>query len=132
MNKKVILVALLLGAFLQAPAGAQPAAGAAPSTSIGGFAEEGVAAWYGRKFAGRRTASGKRFNPEAMTAAHPSLPFGARVRVTNLENDRQVVVTINDRGPTTPGRIVDLSLGAARKLGMVRKGIADVRLEGLD
>ena len=132
MNKNVVLTALLIGACLHGPVAAQQPAAASASASVSSFSEEGVAAWYGRKFAGRRTASGKRFNPEAMTAAHPSLPFGSRVRVTNLDNERTVEVTINDRGPTSPGRIIDLSLGAARKLGMVRKGLADVRIEGLD
>ena len=89
----------------------------------------GTAAWYGRKFAGRRTASGQRFNPAALTAAHPTLPFGTRVKVTNQANQRSVVVTINDRGPTSPGRVIDVSLAAARRLGFVRAGLTEVTLE---
>jgi rare lipoprotein A len=89
----------------------------------------GTAAWYGRKFNGRRTASGQRFNAGAMTAAHPSLAFGTRVRVTNTSNKRSVVVVINDRGPTTPGRILDVSQAAAKKLGFTRAGTAQVTLE---
>ena len=90
---------------------------------------EGVAAWYGHKFAGRRTASGKRFNPNAMTAAHPTLPFGTRVNVTNTRNNRNVLVTINDRGPTSPKRMLDVSVAAAKKLGFVRAGLTEVKLE---
>ena len=89
----------------------------------------GTAAWYGKKFNGRKTASGSRFNAAAMTAAHPSLPFGSRVKVTNTKNNRSVVVLINDRGPTTPGRILDVSHAAANKLGFTRQGTAEVRLE---
>jgi rare lipoprotein A len=103
-----------------------PAPAAAPA---GNHVMEGVAAWYGHKFAGRRTASGKRFNPNALTAAHPTLPFGTRVNVINTRNNRGVVVTINDRGPTSPKRMLDVSVAAARKLGFVRAGLTDVKLE---
>jgi rare lipoprotein A len=91
----------------------------------------GTASYYGSEFRGRRTASGERFNPKAMTAAHKTLPLGSRVRVTNLRNGKSVEVTINDRGPYTGGRIIDLSKGAARKLDMIRSGTAKVRLEVL-
>ncbi len=91
----------------------------------------GEASYYGRGFAGRPTASGETFDPAEMTAAHRSLPFGARVRVTNRENGRSVVVRINDRGPYAKGRLIDVSQGAARKLGMIDSGTADVRLEVL-
>jgi rare lipoprotein A len=84
---------------------------------------------YGAQFAGRTTASGERFDPEAMTMAHPSLPFGTRVRVTNLENQRSVDVVVNDRGPAVAGRIADLSLGAARRIGMITRGVVDAMLE---
>ena len=90
---------------------------------------EGVAAWYGHNFAGRRTASGKRFNPNALTAAHPTLPFGTRVNIINTKNNRSVVVTINDRGPTSPRRMLDVSVAAAKKLDFVRAGLTDVKLE---
>jgi rare lipoprotein A len=80
-------------------------------------------------FAGRKTASGERFDPEALTMAHPKLPFGTRVRVTNLENQRTVEVVVNDRGPAVRGRIADLSLAAARRIGMVTDGVVDAVLE---
>lgn len=89
----------------------------------------GRASFYGRRFAGRRTASGERFDPSALTAAHRTLPFGARVRVTNLENDRSVVVRINDRGPYAHQRVIDLSRSAARRLGFIEAGTAPVKLE---
>lgn len=91
----------------------------------------GIASFYGRGFAGRPTATGERFNPEGMTAAHRSLPFGTRVRVTNTRNGRSVVVRINDRGPFIGGRIIDLSTGAARNLGMINNGLAPVKIEVL-
>ncbi|MEA5514463.1 septal ring lytic transglycosylase RlpA family protein [Nodularia sp. UHCC 0506] len=91
----------------------------------------GIASFYGRGFAGRPTATGERFNPEAMTAAHRSLPFGTRVRVTNTRNGRSVVVRINDRGPFIRGRVIDVSTGAARAIGMINSGIAPVKIEVL-
>src|SRR5262245_66003415 len=92
-------------------------------------AQVGVASYYGRAHDGRRTASGERFDMHAMTAAHPTLPFGTRVRVTNLTNGRRAVVRINDRGPHKGKRIIDLSYAAARELGLVGAGVAKVRLE---
>ena len=92
-------------------------------------AAEGMASYYGKGFHGRRTASGQRFNQHALTAAHRSLRFGTRVRVTNLRNRKSVVVTINDRGPYAKGRIVDLSRAAAQHLGMIKSGVARVRLK---
>jgi rare lipoprotein A len=94
-------------------------------------AQDGVASYYGANFAGRRTASGERFDPRKLTAAHRELPFGTRVRVTNLANGRSVTVRINDRGPFAGGRLVDLSWEAARELDMLRSGVARVRLEVL-
>jgi rare lipoprotein A len=99
-----------------------------PSIAV---AAEGMASYYGKGFHGRRTASGQRFNQHALTAAHRSLRFGTRVRVTNLRNRKSVVVTINDRGPYAKGRIVDLSRAAARDLGMIKSGVARVRLKVL-
>ncbi len=90
-----------------------------------------MASFYGRRHKGRRTASGARYDPAALTCAHRTAPFGARLRVTDLEPGRQVVVTVNDRGPFVRGRIVDLSLAAARELGMVKRGVARVRVERL-
>lgn len=91
--------------------------------------QTGVASYYAHAHHGRRTASGERFDMMAMTAAHRTLPFGTRVRVTNLANGRRAVVRINDRGPFKGRRVLDLSLAAARELGMVGTGTARVRLE---
>jgi rare lipoprotein A len=93
------------------------------------FTQNGVASYYGPELHGRRTASGERFNKEALTAAHRSAPFGARLKVTNLANGRSVVVRVNDRGPFVRGRIVDVSQGAARHLGMQGRGVARVKVE---
>ena len=86
----------------------------------------GLASYYG---SGERTATGERFDPSGMTAAHRTLPFGTRVRVTRVDTGDSVVVRINDRGPFKPGRVIDLSEGAARNLGMTDVGLANVRLE---
>jgi rare lipoprotein A len=91
----------------------------------------GLASWYGHWHQGRITASGEAFDPSALTAAHRTLPFGTRVRVTNLDNGRQVSVRITDRGPYWPRRVIDLSREAARMLGMLADGVAPVRLEVL-
>jgi rare lipoprotein A len=91
--------------------------------------QAGLASWYGPGLHGRRTASGTVHTGAALTAAHRSLPFGTRVRVTNLNNGRAVVVVVDDRGPFVRGRVIDLSLAAARRLGMVRDGVVPVRLE---
>lgn len=91
----------------------------------------GKASWYGPGFHGRRTANGEVFNSNDLTAAHPSLPFGTKVRVTNMNNGRSVVVRINDRGPFIGGRIIDLSAGAARSINMISSGVAPVRVEVL-
>ena len=91
-------------------------------------AQTGRASWYGESHHGRLTASGERFDMHALTAAHPSLPFGTRLRVVNLDNDREVEVRVNDRGPSIPGRILDLSYAAARALNAVEAGIISVRL----
>jgi rare lipoprotein A len=90
---------------------------------------EGQASYYGRELAGNRTSSGERFNPMALTAAHRTLPLGSLVRVTNLANGRSVIVRVNDRGPFVRSRLIDVSLGAAREIGMVAQGRAQVRLE---
>ena len=88
-----------------------------------------MASYYGRKFHGRRTASGVRYDMHALTCAHRTAPFGTRLRVTDLETGRSVVVTVNDRGPFVRGRVVDVSLGAARALGIVERGVVRVRVE---
>jgi rare lipoprotein A len=95
-------------------------------------AEVGNASWYGKRHQGKQTASGERYDGYAMTAAHRTLPFGTRLSVTNLENNRSVVVRVNDRGPYVDGRVIDLSLAAARALGITEEGVARVRLQPLD
>jgi len=89
----------------------------------------GTASWYGKRFGGRKTASGEIFDPEKLTAAHRRLPIGTKVKVTNLKNNRQIIVEINDRGPYIPGRIIDLSRKAARDLDMLKDGLSRVHLE---
>jgi rare lipoprotein A len=89
----------------------------------------GTASWYGEYFVGRPTASGEDFDMYDMTAAHPTLPLGSYVRVTNLRNGRAVVVKVNDRGPVVPGRIIDLSYGAAQVLQFEQRGLQRVRLD---
>ncbi|WP_175651071.1 septal ring lytic transglycosylase RlpA family protein [Pseudomonas sp. Marseille-P9899] len=96
-----------------------------------GYDETGTASYYGSRHHGKRTASGEPFDQHGLTAAHRSLPFGTRVRVTNLKNERSVVVRINDRGPHTRGRLIDLSKAAAQKLDMLRSGTARVRVQSL-
>jgi rare lipoprotein A len=98
-----------------------------PSTII----ETGLASWYGAKHQGKRTASGEIFDQNKFTAAHRTLPWGSILMVTNLDNGKSVQVRINDRGPFTKGRVIDLSRAAARALGMVKSGVSPVRIESL-
>jgi len=115
-------------AAVTAPAAAPaPAPAAAPVAPAVGM--EGLAAYYSDRLDGRKTASGQVFDQSKLTAAHPTLPFGTMVKVTNTRNNRSVVVRINDRGPTQAGRVIDLSRAAASKLGMLRSGLAPVKLE---
>jgi rare lipoprotein A len=111
-----------------APAGASVEAARAP---LAATSFVGGASWYGPGFAGRRTASGEVFDPSDLTAAHRTLPFGTRVRVTDLETGATVEVRINDRGPFLPGRVIDLSRAAAVALDSVRRGVIDVRVDVL-
>jgi rare lipoprotein A len=131
------------------PAVSSPASQPSPHTSTGGGAahaappvpepeilhgkptevEVGLASWYGPPYAGRRGADGTVYNQNAMTAAHLTLPLGSMVRVTNLANNESAVVRITDRGPFVRGRIIDLSLAAAKATGIYRMGVAKVRLE---
>jgi len=97
----------------------------------GGGVETGIASWYGPDYHGRETSSREIFDQNDMTAAHRTLPFGTYVMVTNLENDRSVVVRVNDRGPFVRGRVIDLSYASARVLGIVGPGTARVRIETL-
>jgi rare lipoprotein A len=96
--------------------------------SAQGFAQRGIASWYGTKFHGRRTSSGEIYDMHAMTAAHKTLPIPVYVRVDNLENGRSLVVKVNDRGPFVEGRIIDLSFAAAKKLGVDIPGTAEVEI----
>ncbi|HHH14247.1 MAG TPA: septal ring lytic transglycosylase RlpA family protein [candidate division WWE3 bacterium] len=93
--------------------------------------QTGKGSWYGKKFHGRLTANGEKYNMYALTAAHKTLPFNTMVEVTNLSNNRKVVVRINDRGPYAKGRIIDLSYLAAKKLGYVNKGVAKLKVKVL-
>lgn len=102
-----------------------------PLPSAEGFVEEGYASWYGKKFHGRPTASGEPYNMYAITAAHRTLPMDTFVRVFNLDNGREVVVRINDRGPFAKKRIIDLSYGAASKVKLIGPGTSRVRIEAL-
>ena len=102
-----------------------------PPPSQPTIVETGLASWYGQGFHGKRTASGEVFNQEQFTAAHRTLPWGSRVKVINLANGKSVEVRINDRGPFGKGRIIDVSRAAARILGIVESGIANVRVEWL-
>lgn len=104
----------------------EPAVEAEPeAVSLG----SGIASYYASKFHGRRTASGERFDMNAMTAAHRTLPFGSKVRVTNSANGKAVVVRINDRGPFSHGRTIDLSRAAASEIGLIARGSGTVHLE---
>jgi len=105
-----------------------PIAQSAPPAPSG-YQAVGVASWYGEPYHGRKTANGEIFDMKALTAAHPNLPFGTRLEVTNLANSRSLVVTVNDRGPFVEGRIIDLSRRAAADLGFLGAGLAQVRLQ---
>ena len=126
-----IVLALLAGCA-SAPdrVGPRPDA-VAPTISPGAELDRGKASWYGPGFQGRRTASGERFDMNQLTAAHRTLPFGTKVRVRNLQNGREVVVRINDRGPHIRDRIIDLSKAAGAALGLLQAGEAPVVLTGL-
>ncbi len=119
----------LLVAFLLTGCASTRAPSKAPTNAA--LPAAGVASYYSKAFDGRRTASGERYDIHQLTAAHRTLPFGARVRVTNLTNLRSVVVRINDRGPFARGRIIDVSLEAARRLQMTAAGTVQVRIEPL-
>jgi len=123
---QVLALGILMGVLMcwSAAAGAEPVQDS--------WARVGNASWYGHEFQSRRTASGDRFDPGLLTGAHRTLPLGSKVRVTNLHNGRSVLVTINDRGPYRGRRLIDLSYGAARVLGMVQRGVARVRIELID
>ena len=129
MGRGSLAFALVLGLALPLVTGC--ASSPRGSTTVPGakVSETGVASYYAHKYHGRTTANGERFDMNDMTAAHKTLPFGTRVRVTNLNNGKSVTVRINDRGPFVKGRVIDLSLAAAKKLDMVGPGLAEVRLQ---
>jgi len=102
-----------------------------PLLSGEGFVQKGMASWYGKDFHGRKTSNGEIYNMYGKTAAHKTLPFGTYVRVENLSTQKEVIVRINDRGPFVTGRIIDLSYGAGRQIGLVGPGVAKVRLVAL-
>ena len=116
-------------ASLEEPAVPAAPAAEAPAADRFEVVGSGEASYYGHELAGNRTASGERFNPNAMTAAHRTLPLGTKLRVTNKSNGRSVIVRINDRGPFIGRRVIDVSLAAAHKINMVRTGHAQVTLE---
>jgi rare lipoprotein A len=117
---RLSLLAILIGASLPASALSTP-----------GDVQSGIASYYAAKLHGRRTASGERFDANALTAAHKRLPFGSRVRVTDTRTGKSVIVEINDRGPYVKGRIIDLSPRAAKALGISKRGVARVDVEVL-
>ncbi len=103
-----------------------------PLKSSNGFKQRGIASWYGNKFHGRKTSSGEKYDMYAMTAAHKTLPLPTYVEVTNLENGRQIIVKVNDRGPFRHNRIIDLSYVAAKKLGITRQGTGLVEVRAIN
>ncbi|MDO4426676.1 MAG: septal ring lytic transglycosylase RlpA family protein [Moraxella sp.] len=105
---------------------------AVASNTVNRFKQTGLASWYGRQFHGKKTASGERFDMNAMTAAHRSLPMNCYVRVTNKDNGKSVVVRINDRGPFHGNRVLDLSYGAAKAIGITEKGVGNVTIERVE
>lgn len=124
------MLPVLAFALAGCAAGGGPAA-FAPDVTARDRGETGLASFYARHFEGEPTASGELYDGDRLTAAHRTLPFGTRVRVTNLENDRSVSVVINDRGPFVRGRVIDLSRRAARELDFIGRGLTRVRVEVL-
>lgn len=125
------LAAALLAASIACAGASAAGPGGKGGGASGARAEVGIASFYADRFHGRRTASGELHDRDAFTSAHPRARFGTRLRVTDLATGRSVVVRVNDRGPFVKGRIVDLSLAAARALGIVERGLARVRVEPL-
>src|SRR5438093_10094524 len=129
-RRSVVLGLGLVGLALVAPAcaGTTRPAGLATAPPEPTKRIVGLASWYGQRHQGRPTASGEAYDMNRLTAAHRTLPFGTRLRVTNVENGRSVVVRVNDRGPHVPGRVLDLSLAAAKALGIVGEGVGRVEI----
>ncbi len=118
----VMIAGVVVAAFLAACGPREVNHGKPP------FEQVGMASYYARSLHGRQTASGERYNENALTAAHPRLPFGTRLKVTNLKNGRSVEVRVNDRGPFVKRRVIDLSYAAARKLEMLQDGVVRVEI----
>lgn len=125
---KAIAAAMMCGLFFLPAACTQKS----PSELPAAYGETGLASYYADALQGRKTANGERYNRNAFTAAHRTLPFGTRVRVTRLKTRQSIVVRINDRGPFVKGRIIDLSYAAARELGMLRDGVVKVQVVAVD
>lgn len=122
--------AVLAAALIALPGcGRKKRAPRPPAAPSPGWTETGIASWYGNPYHGRKTSNGEVFDMNQMTAAHRTLPFGAMVKVTNLDNRKTVTVRINDRGPFAEGRIIDLSRAAAKEIGLLGPGLARVRIE---
>lgn len=130
MRKYLLLLILPLAACSTIPQ-AQPGKKAAVYDPKPVSTETGIASWYGGRWIGRLTANGERYKANDMTAAHKKLPFNTKVRVVDLKTNKSVIVRINNRGPFKKGRIVDLSVAAARQLGTYERGLAKVRIEVL-
>ncbi len=118
-----------LALLLLAGCGSTPKAGGAVAS---GHSESGQASYYGNEFHGRKTANGERFDQGKLTAAHRTLPFGTRVKVTNTQNGKSVVVRVNDRGPFVKGRVIDLSSSAFKSLASLNAGVVPVRIQVID
>jgi rare lipoprotein A len=128
---KFFVISCTLLLVLMLPACRSTKTASNQTTELWASYQTGKASWYGGRFHGRRTASGERFNQHAMTAAHKTLRFGTRVRVTNLNNGKTCIVRINDRGPFVRGRVIDLSAAAAKQIGAYSAGVIPVKLETL-
>lgn len=122
----LLLLAFAAGYSMASCAGAERGRRAAREPR---YVDVGEASYYGSQFQGRRTASGERYDAKKLTAAHRTLPFGTWVTVINLKNGKRVRVRVNDRGPFTGGRIIDLSRAAAAKIGLIQAGVGRVRIE---
>lgn len=131
MRKVILGCAVMASVILSPRSEAHPSGAISIMYSISAPArqEVGVASWYGEKFQGNPTASGELFDMNGLTAAHRLLPMGTKVKVTNLLNSKSVMVRINDRGPAIRGRLIDISKGAARAIGLLGLGLAPVQLE---
>lgn len=105
---------------------------AVASSTVSRFKQTGLASWYGRQFHGKKTASGETFDMNALTAAHPSLPMNCYIKVTNKDNGKSVVVRVNDRGPFHGNRVLDLSYGAAKQIGITQRGSGNVTIERVE